>query len=44
MQEPYGEGLATHTNPESCGQGRKPLGKALTGSVKAKRKSPHHFS
>ena len=26
MQEPYGEGLANHTGPESCAVGREPIG------------------
>ncbi len=31
MKEPYGEGLATHTGPESCGGPREDVGEALTG-------------
>ena len=31
MEVPYGEGLATHTGPESCALARKDLGEALTG-------------
>ena len=31
MEESYGEGLATHTGPESCATGRKAEGEALTG-------------
>jgi RNA-directed DNA polymerase len=31
MQESYGEGLATHTGPESCVGARKGVGEALTG-------------
>ncbi len=31
MREPYGEGLATHTGPESCVGGRDGVGEALTG-------------
>jgi hypothetical protein len=31
MQESYGEGLATHTGPESCGTARKGGGETLTG-------------
>jgi hypothetical protein len=31
MQESYGEGLATHTGPESCVVVRKDGGEALTG-------------
>src|ERR1700687_6147585 len=31
MKESYGEGLATHTGPESCGGARKSTAEALTG-------------
>jgi RNA-directed DNA polymerase len=31
MKESYGEGLATHTGPESCGAARKSGVEALTG-------------
>jgi RNA-directed DNA polymerase len=31
MKESYGERLATHTGPESCGAVRKDSGEALTG-------------
>lgn len=31
MKESYGEGLATHTDPESCVSARKGEGEALTG-------------
>jgi hypothetical protein len=31
MKESYGEGVATHTGPESCAGGRKASGEALTG-------------
>ena len=31
MKDPYGEGLATHTGPESCAWVRKGRGEALTG-------------
>ena len=31
MKELYGEGLATHTDPESCAGSRKGAGEALTG-------------
>lgn len=31
MQEPYGEGLAIRTGPESCGYVRKDVPEALTG-------------
>ncbi len=32
MKEPYGEGLATHTDPESCARGPRGRGEALTGA------------
>lgn len=32
MKEPYGEGLATHTDPESCVGVREGAGEALTGA------------
>ena len=35
MEVPYGEGLATHTGPESCVCSRKVMGEALTGGVRA---------
>ena len=35
MKVPYGEGLVTHTGPESCGYTRKGMGEALTGDVRA---------
>ena len=31
MKESHGEGLASHTGPESCADGRKSAGEALTG-------------
>ena len=31
MREPYGEGVATHTGPESCAVDREVGGEALTG-------------
>ena len=31
MKEPYGEGIATHTGPESCGAAREGSTEALTG-------------
>lgn len=31
MKEPHGEGVATHTGPESCVGARKDVGEALTG-------------
>ena len=33
MKVPHGEGLATHTDPESCVYARKGTGEALTGEV-----------
>jgi RNA-directed DNA polymerase len=32
MKEPYGKGLAIHTNPESCAGGGNTAGEALTGA------------
>lgn len=31
MKESYGEGVASHTGPESCGHGREEVDEALTG-------------
>jgi len=31
MKEPYSEGLANHTDPESCAGAREGAGEALTG-------------
>ena len=31
MKEPYGEGPASHTGPESCADVREDIGEALTG-------------
>jgi hypothetical protein len=31
MKESYGEGVATHTGPESCAAAREGVGEALTG-------------
>src|SRR5947209_8169603 len=31
MRVPYGEGLASHTGPESCGHAREGMVEALTG-------------
>jgi hypothetical protein len=31
MKEPYGEGVASHTGPESCGGGSDAIAEALTG-------------
>ena len=33
MKVPYGEGVAIHTGPESCGAVRKGRAEALTGGV-----------
>ena len=33
MQESYGEGVASHTGPESCGVLREEGGEALTGDM-----------
>lgn len=35
MKEPYGEGLASHSGPESCAAGSNRRGEALTGEVRA---------
>ena len=35
MGVPYSEGLAIHTDPESCVYIRKGMGEALTGGVRA---------
>ncbi len=32
MKEPYGKGLATHPDPESCAGCREVTGEALTGA------------
>jgi len=32
MKVPYDEGVATHIDPESCADGRKEMGEALTGA------------
>ena len=32
MKEPYAEGLATHSGPESCAEAHEGLGEALTGA------------
>ena len=31
MKEPYGEGVAIHTDPESCGNDSNGMAEALTG-------------
>lgn len=33
MQEPHAEGVANHSDPESCAGDRKGVGEALTGAV-----------
>jgi len=33
MKEPYGKGVATHSDPESCAGGREAAGEALTGEA-----------
>ena len=35
MKVPDGEGVANHTDPESCVYIRKDMGEALTGDVQA---------
>ena len=35
MKVPYGEGLATHTGPESCVHVCKGMGEALSGEERA---------
>jgi hypothetical protein len=35
MKVPYGEGVASHTGPESCVYIRKGIDEALTGGVRA---------
>ena len=32
MEEPYGEGVAIHTGPGSCGYGSNGMAEALTGA------------
>jgi hypothetical protein len=39
MKESHGEGLASHTGPESCAVDRKAAGEALTGDGRADRLS-----
>jgi len=43
MEVSYGEGVATHTGPESCATGRKVGGEALTG-VRAGRVSSREIN
>jgi len=40
MKELYGEGLATHTDPESCVGSRKGAGEALTGAHAGRAMEP----
>jgi RNA-directed DNA polymerase len=40
MKEPYGEGIATHSGPESCGGPRKGASEALTGARAGRASSP----
>ena len=45
MKESHGEGVATHTDPESCVGGRKGSGEALTGARAgwvSSREIPNH--
>ena len=45
MKESYGEGVATHTGPESCGAAREGGGEALTGERAGRvlsRERSHH--
>ena len=43
MEVPYGEGLASHTGPESCVCARKGIGEALTGEVRAGQLSRERY-
>jgi hypothetical protein len=43
MGVPYSEGLAIHTDPESCVYIRKGMGEALTGGVRAGLLSRERF-
>jgi hypothetical protein len=36
---PYGEGLATHTSPESCGDNGNIIAEALTRKVQVRKKA-----
>jgi hypothetical protein len=44
MQEPYGEGLAAHSGPESCGGSREGTFEALTGVRAGRVLSPVRHS
>jgi len=44
MKVPYGEGVASHTGPESCAYTRKGMGEALTGDVQAGLLSRERYS
>jgi len=39
MEEPYGKGLATRTDPESCGGGGNIAAEALTGAHAGRKAS-----
>ena len=43
MKVPYGEGLATHTGPESYVHVCKGMGEALTGNVRARLLSRERY-
>ena len=42
MQESHGEGVASHTDPESCGGVRKGDGEALTGACAGRAIEPRN--
>jgi len=42
MKELYGEGLATHADPESCAGSRKGIGEALTGAHAGRAMEPRN--
>ena len=44
MEVPYGEGVASHTGPESCVDARKGIDEALTGEVRAGLLSRERYS
>jgi len=43
MEESYGEGVATHTGPESCAVVREGMGEALTGGRAGRVSSRENF-
>ena len=43
MKESYAEGLASHSDPESCGSVRKDAAEALTGAHTGRVLSPENF-